>query len=224
MARRKQDTLVLFPDVYMSTEKLTDAQFGALMRAAFGYRFYGEVYDGDDFAVELMFGVLKTQLDRYREVCATNKANGILACNTESDAMAEENTQGTPECTEMQRNAPECTEMQRNAPECTEMERNTPHTHTHNHTRNHNHSHNHNQNHTRTPNLHVDKNGNPTVVAIDAYCQEQRLTYVSAVDFWSYFDQRGWVGDDGKPIQDWKSLLHTWDELKKIEQAYDSII
>ena len=198
MARRKQDTLVLFPDVYMSTEKLTDAQFGALMRAAFGYRFYGAVYDGDDFAVELMFGVLKTQLDRYREVCATNKANGILACNTESDAMAEENTQGTPECTEMERNTP----------------------HTHNHTRNHNHIHNHNQNHTRTPNLHVDKNGNPTVVAIDAYCQEQRLTYVSAVDFWSYFDQRGWVGDDGKPIQDWKSLLHTWDELKKIEQ-YD---
>ena len=212
MARRKQDTLVLFPDVYMSTEKLTDAQFGALMRAAFGYRFYGAVYDGDDFAVELMFGVLKTQLDRYREVCAINKANGILATHTEPDTMAEESTQGTPECTE----------MHRNAPECTEMERNTPHTHTHNHTRNHNHSHNHNhnQNHARTPNLHVDKNGNPTVVAIDAYCQEQRLTYVSAVDFWSYFDQRGWVGDDGKPIQDWKSLLHTWDELKTIEQ-YD---
>ena len=211
MARRKQDTLVLFPDVYMSTEKLTDAQFGALMRAAFGYRFYGEVYDGDDFAVELMFGVLKTQLDRYREVCATNKANKTGEFNDEADVLEEESVQGTTECNEIQRNATECNEMQRN----------TPHTHTHNHnhtrTHNHNHIHNHNQDHTHTPNLHVDKNGNPTVVAIDAYCQEQRITHVSPTDFWSYHYQRGWEDENGKHIEDWKSLLHIWEAQKMLE-------
>lgn len=212
MARRKQETLVLFPDVYMSAEKLTDAQFGALMRAAFGYRFYGEVYSGDDFAVELMFGVLKTQLDRYREVCATNKVNKIGEFNDESNILVEESPQGTTECNEIQRNATECNEMQRN----------TPHTHTHNHNHNHSHSHthNHNQDHNHTHNPQVDKNGNPTVAAIDAYCEEQGFNHVSPVDFWSYYFQRGWEDDQGKPIENWKALLHTWNEQKKIEK-YD---
>lgn len=33
MARPKQETLVLFPDILNITRKFTDAQFGALMRA-----------------------------------------------------------------------------------------------------------------------------------------------------------------------------------------------
>ena len=41
MARKRQETLVLFKDVLNITEKFSDAQFGALMRAAFDYRFEG---------------------------------------------------------------------------------------------------------------------------------------------------------------------------------------
>ena len=35
MARKKQETLVLFPEVMQITRKFTDAQFGALIRAVF---------------------------------------------------------------------------------------------------------------------------------------------------------------------------------------------
>lgn len=37
---------MLFNDVLNITEKFSDAQFGALMRTAFDYRFEGESYQG----------------------------------------------------------------------------------------------------------------------------------------------------------------------------------
>lgn len=46
IARKRQETLVLFNDVLNITEKFSDAQFGALMRTAFDYRFEGESYQG----------------------------------------------------------------------------------------------------------------------------------------------------------------------------------
>lgn len=36
---KKQEMLALFPEVLVATRKLTDEQFGVLMRAAFAYRF-----------------------------------------------------------------------------------------------------------------------------------------------------------------------------------------
>lgn len=62
MARKRQETLVLFKDVLNITEKFSDAQFGALMRAAFDYRFEGEGYQGEDALVELAFGCWKRRL------------------------------------------------------------------------------------------------------------------------------------------------------------------
>ena len=214
MAKRKQDTLVLFPDVYMSAEKLTDAQFGALMRAAFSYRFEDLPYTGDDIMVELLFNVLKTQLDRYKDVCEQNRAN---VQKRYAGTSEEEELRNATDSYEGLRNATESYESLRNATESYESLRKPTHNHNHTHTRNHNHSHNHNQDHTRTPNLHVDKNGNPTVVAIDAYCQEQRITHVSPTDFWSYHYQRGWEDENGKHIEDWKSLLHIWEAQKMLE-------
>ena len=75
MARKRQETLVLFKDVLNITEKFSDAQFGALMRAAFDYRFEGEGYQGEDALVELAFRMLEAQIDRYREACETNTKN-----------------------------------------------------------------------------------------------------------------------------------------------------
>lgn len=55
MARKKQETLVLFPEVMAITRKFSDEQFGILMRSAFSYRFGGDVYSGDDVAVDTAF-------------------------------------------------------------------------------------------------------------------------------------------------------------------------
>lgn len=74
-ARKKQETLVLFPEVLSITQKFTDEQFGILMRAAFSYRFAGELYSGDDVAVDVAFRTVASQIDRYQEFCNTQSMN-----------------------------------------------------------------------------------------------------------------------------------------------------
>ena len=100
MARKKQETLVLFPEVLAVTRKFTNEQFGALMRAAFAYRFSGEVYSGDDAAVDVAFQMVSNQIDRYAAICATNSDN-----RKDSDNAQE--WEGNPtECNETQGNPP----------------------------------------------------------------------------------------------------------------------
>lgn len=93
MARKKQTTLVLFPEILSVTRKLSDEQFGVLMRAAFSYRLNGEVYSGNDVAVDVAFQFVSNQIDRYMENCAINARNA---------------SSNNSECSEMQRNAAEC--------------------------------------------------------------------------------------------------------------------
>ena len=92
MARKKQTTLVLFPEILSVTRKLSDEQFGVLMRAAFSYRLNGEVYSGNDVAVDVAFQFVSNQIDRYMENCAINARNA---------------SSNNSECSEMQRNAVE---------------------------------------------------------------------------------------------------------------------
>ena len=66
---------MLFPEVIPITRKFSDEQFGILMRAAFSYRFAGEVYSGDDVAVDVAFQAVASQIDRYQEFCNTQSMN-----------------------------------------------------------------------------------------------------------------------------------------------------
>lgn len=96
MARKKQETLVLFPEVLQITRKFTDAQFGALIRAVFSYRFSGEEYSGDDMAIDVAFQAIANQVDRLKEYSEINAKN----------AAGSESKQGGAECSEMQENHP----------------------------------------------------------------------------------------------------------------------
>ena len=66
---------MLFPEVMAITRKFSDEQFGVLMRAAFSYRFGGDVYSGDDVAVDVAFQAVASQIDRYQEFCNTQSMN-----------------------------------------------------------------------------------------------------------------------------------------------------
>lgn len=101
MARKKQETLVLFPEILTVTRKLSDEQFGALMRAAFSYRFNGETYNGDDAAVDVAFQFISNQIDRHAENCTQNAQNASTP---------------PPRGSGMQRNAAECSEIPVDAP------------------------------------------------------------------------------------------------------------
>lgn len=184
MARKKQDTLVLFPDVFNSTKKMTDEQFGVLMRAVFDYRFSNRIYDGDDLTVDVMFCTVKNQIDRYRETCAVNSRN----------ASYQSKADGTAELSGIQGNTVESSDEEENSP--------------HIHTPNHNHSHNHSDskadkpptNHRFTP---------PTADEVKAYCTEKGYA-VDPDRFVDFYTSNGWkVGKN--PMKDWKAAVRNWN-------------
>ena len=116
MARKKQETLVLFPELVSITRKFTDEQFGILMRAAFSYRFTGEVYDGEDMAIEVAFQTVANQIDRYTEFCEKQSNN---AKNTKD--MPEETS-----CIQEQPSAAKCSQTEPEDAEESKMQQNTP--------------------------------------------------------------------------------------------------
>lgn len=95
-ARKKQETLVLFPEVMVITRKFSDEQFGILMRAAFSYRFGGDVYSGDDAAVDVAFQAVASQIDRYQEFCNTLSNNAKCSNGKQSAAKYSKSQQSAP--------------------------------------------------------------------------------------------------------------------------------
>ena len=89
----KQETLTLFPELEQTTRRLSDEQFGILMRAVWAYRFRGEVYSGDDVAIDIAFQFVASQVDRSEET----KVSRAKAANSRWDAN---------ECKAMQSDAP----------------------------------------------------------------------------------------------------------------------
>ncbi len=82
----KQETLTLFPEVEIVTRKMTDAQFGSLIRAVMAYRFRGEAYAGDDIAVDIAFQFISSQVDRSETAKAEKTIAAKKRWSVHSDA------------------------------------------------------------------------------------------------------------------------------------------
>lgn len=90
----KSSCVTLFPEVETVTRKLSDQQFGILIRAVIAYRFRGEVYDGEDAALDIAFQFLANQVDRS-EIVKSKKARAAEvrwnASSMQGDAEAMQN-------------------------------------------------------------------------------------------------------------------------------------
>ena len=106
MAKKKQETLVLFPELITITRKFTDEQFGILIRAAFAYRFTGDMYEGDDMAIEVAFQTVANQIDRYLDICETLSNNAKSRAEPQNQAEEEPEEQKGTEDSKMQQNTP----------------------------------------------------------------------------------------------------------------------
>lgn len=105
----KQETLTLFPEIENSTRRLTDEQFGILMRSVLAYRFRGETYNGDDMAVDIAFQFIVSQVDRSEEI----KGNRSKSA---SARWEKGKTSDTSTCNEIQSDANVCNEVQGDTP------------------------------------------------------------------------------------------------------------
>lgn len=95
----KQQCVTLYPEVEKVTRKLSDQQFGILIRAVIAYRFRGEVYDGEDDRVDMAFSFMADQVDRMEEL----KEKKSAAANARWSKQTEQETDAI--CTSMQTDA-----------------------------------------------------------------------------------------------------------------------
>jgi hypothetical protein len=107
----KQETLTLFPEIEVVTKKMTDAQFGELMRAVMAYRWRGEAYSGDDIAIDIAFQFLSNQVDRGEAAKAAKTKAAKDRWDKKPDA---EPMHSDADC--MQNDADECRRVKDDAP------------------------------------------------------------------------------------------------------------
>lgn len=184
---KKQETLTLFPEVLVATRKLTNEQFGILMRAVFEYRFSGTEYSSDDPAIDTAFQFVASQIDRYRDICVTK----AKAARDRWEALrAEEiDAKGTDECTSIQK-------VQSDAPIHSSHLQSFPVP-------------------SDSKESMADKPPSrkrfipPTVDEVKEYCMEKGYA-VDPQRFVDYYTSNGWkVGKN--PMKDWKAAVRTWN-------------
>ena len=104
---KKQESLLLFPELLPVTASLSDEQFGILIRAAFSYRFEGTPYAGNDAVVDIAFRFVASQIDRTMEVSLANRNNARRRWDASSGAeLCEGMREAAQVCEGMQKDAP----------------------------------------------------------------------------------------------------------------------
>lgn len=58
------------------------------------------------------------------------------------------------------------------------------------------------------------KGRKPTVEEISEYCSE-RSNGIDPEEFYDFYEANGWIQGKGKPIQDWKAAVRTWERRSR---------
>ena len=201
MARKKQKTLVLFPDVFYCAERLSNDQFGVLMRSVFAYRFEGVIYDGEDIAIDIAFRSVKDQIDRYIEVCEINRGN-VVNSNTEKGKT-------------------ERNEIPRNRTKKEKEEGNTPPIPYHSPIPYHNPV----DNKADKPPTSA-RFCPPSVDDVKSYCIEKGYN-IDPQRFVDYYESIGWMVGKNK-MKSWQAAVRTWaskeqEKVQPVEKKKPSI-
>lgn len=95
-----KDGMILYASYAEKFQRLTDAQFGRLIRLVFKYQAGEDVGNIDDFAVSLAFDVIRYDLDRnnekYERIIERNRENGKKG-GRPKNPVGFEKTQNNPE-------------------------------------------------------------------------------------------------------------------------------
>ena len=92
----KQECVTLFPEIEQVTRRFSNEQFGELIRAVIAYRFRGELYEGDDPAIDTAFLFLSNQVDRAENM--KKKMSKLVQKRWEDTRSTEEAGTAAPVC------------------------------------------------------------------------------------------------------------------------------
>ena len=55
----------------------------------------------------------------------------------------------------------------------------------------------------------------PSVGQVSLYFKENKLDNIDPIGFYSYFQRKNWLDQNGKPIDDWKAMARKWNAQKQ---------
>jgi len=181
----KGQRVSFFADVFRNSKRLSDAQFGELMRAGFAFQTEGIRYTGDDVAVGVLFDQMADQHLRYVDYCDQQAQN-------RHRSPKKDNGNDQPEPTSTNVNQPEPTPLSLSLSDSLSKENNirgaaAP---------------------PPTTTKRASKFVKPTVDEVAAYCRENNYS-VDAGTFVDYYSGNGWhVGKN--PMKDWRAAVRLW--------------
>lgn len=92
-------SFLIYFDWEAPLQELSDEELGELFRAIFIYAKYGEEIDFEHRSLKLVFGFIKSALDRdrdaYKERCKRNKENGAKSTKKKTNKLDEPPTSET---------------------------------------------------------------------------------------------------------------------------------
>jgi hypothetical protein len=205
VARKKQETLVLFPEVLAVTRKFTDEQFGALMRAAFSYRLNGEVYSGEDLAVDVAFQVVANQIDRYQEYCDTLSDNARSSKVQQKSAKCSKSQQSAAEGSKVQQRVAKDSEWEQSDPPILSDPYPYPYPILSNPVESEDDA---------PPHTHFSP---PSIEEVADYCNQMGYSDISPDRFVSYHQSVSWM-KGRTPITNWKAAVDSWHRKDEEKQ------
>ena len=162
------------------------------MRAAFSYRFAGEVYSGDDVAVDVAFRTVASQIDRYQEFCNTLSNNAKCSNGKQSAAKYSKSQQSAPPIHVQSMSNPCPYPIQSMSDQCVGNEEDAQ------------------QKPTRF--------SHPSADDVRKYCDEHGYTTIDPERFVSYYAARQWMSGQ-TAITDRRAAVDSWhrNDVDKIK-------
>jgi hypothetical protein len=182
-------------------KRMSDAQFGLLVRLLLEYKATGVVPEIDDAAVGIAFDVIKADVDKQAEAykkkadAGRNGGNAKAEASKSKQTVAEASTGKQDVANDTNKNKKENKkEIEREIETEKEIDNSreiSP---------------------SEIQREAAKKFVPPTLEQIQDFCAE-RCSSVDPVVFWEYFTNGDWKDSKGKKVRNWKQKLITWEKF-----------
>lgn len=230
-----KETVIIFTSYLQKFEKLSDEQFGQLMRAGLTYSATGEVPEIEDAAVALSFDVIKYEIDasnkKYEEVCkkrkAAGKKGGLAKANkakqeVANQANAKEEKDEEADLANASKSYQELAKGSKAKQEVANDSKSSIHEHEHDNDHDHKKISLSRERDTEKASIaSTASEANflvPTLSEVKDYAAK-RESVADAETFFDYYQARHWEG-----IKDWKAQFRVWEKREKAREPAESTI
>lgn len=186
----------LFTDYSEKFKRLSDEQFGQLVRALLVYKKTGEEPEIDDLVVGMAFDVIRMDIDKQAETYR-NKAEAGRKGGSRTKQLEAELSK--PKQTEAEESKPKQDEAEASIKRKRKIKEEE-------------------KEDIKENQVREKRFTPPTLEEVQAYCQE-RHSPVDPVQFFNYFTEGNWTDSKGNKVRNWKQKLLTWEQYRPQARA-----